>query len=80
MRNLVLTRNDKLCFSIEELPTCEGNVKPKEAENRNVGFVCYRMNDPESKHLLINASKRVLTELESLDRDFTEIVEVAKRC
>ncbi|GFX48317.1 DNA-directed RNA polymerase subunit alpha [Trichonephila clavipes] len=78
MRNLVLSRNDKLCFSTEAFPTCEDNAKPNEKEEKDVGFVCYSLSDPIIEHLLTDSSKRILTELNSRECDFTETVKVAR--
>ncbi|CAL1274403.1 unnamed protein product [Larinioides sclopetarius] len=80
MRNMVLSKDDKLCFSLEALPFCEGEKEPKETEQLDVGFACYHKSDPRSKHKLVEASNRILSELEVEDCEFTENVSVAKRC
>ncbi|GBM81739.1 hypothetical protein AVEN_113957-1 [Araneus ventricosus] len=80
MRNMVLSKDEKLCFSLEALPFCEGEEEPKETELLDVGFACYLKSDPKSKHMLVETSHRILAELGIEDCEFTENVSVAKRC
>ncbi|GBN46292.1 DNA-directed RNA polymerase subunit alpha [Araneus ventricosus] len=80
MRNMVLSKDEKLCFSLEALPFCEGEEEPKETELLDVGFACYLKSDPKSKHMLVETSHRILSELGIEDCEFTENVSVAKRC
>ncbi|XP_055934148.1 uncharacterized protein LOC129963675 [Argiope bruennichi] len=80
MRNMVISKDNKLCFSVEPLPFCEGDETPKETEQRDVGFVCYQKSDPKSKHMLVDVSHRILTELDIADCEFTENVSVAISC
>ncbi|GIX99333.1 DNA-directed RNA polymerase subunit alpha, partial [Caerostris darwini] len=80
LRNIVLSREDKFCFSIEPQPVCEEDSEPKETEDTEIDFVCYPKNNLSSKHMLVESSYRILTELEGLDRDFAETVPVARSC
>ncbi|GFQ69744.1 DNA-directed RNA polymerase subunit alpha [Trichonephila clavata] len=79
-RNIVLPRDDKLCFSSEAFPICDDSLKQRETEVKVVGFVCYSKSDPEAKRLLDDSAKRILTELKSQKIDCTENVEVIISC
>ncbi|GIX68549.1 DNA-directed RNA polymerase subunit alpha [Caerostris extrusa] len=80
LRNIVLSREDKMCFSVEPQPVCEDDSEPKETEDIEIDFACYPKNNLSSKHMLVESSYRILTELEGLDPDFAETVPVARSC